>query len=171
MSTVVPLDASDSGIVSRASGATPVSPPSEASSVPCGGAVLYRLPRHDDDRGTIVVGEAPSHLPFRPERVFLVRNVPVDNLRGDHAHRRCHQLIIATAGSVVVVVDDGVRRRSVRLDSPDLMLHVPPMVWSIQRDFDVDAQVLVMASEPYDRSEYVTDYDEFLRLVGRRAPG
>ena len=165
MSDLSTFHPNDPGIAERASGAERVCGPDEPGRSAVGRATLHRLPRYDDRRGTVVVNQAPDQLPFVPTRVFHVFNVPEGEMRGDHAHRRCHQFIVALAGSVVVVVDDGSARFSIELDSPDLGLHVPPFIWSIQSDFAVGAQVLVFASEPYDRGEYIDDYDEFLELV------
>jgi UDP-2-acetamido-3-amino-2,3-dideoxy-glucuronate N-acetyltransferase len=155
----------DPGITERATGAVHLDGLREPGRMAVGRATLHRLPRYDDPRGTVVVNQAPDQLPFVPRRVFHVFNVPEGEMRGDHAHRRCHQFIMAISGSVVVVVDDTSERFSIRLDSPDQGLHIPPLVWSIQRDFEPDAQVMVFASEPYDRSEYIDDFDEFTGIV------
>lgn len=156
-------------IVRRVDGAVPVASPVGQGVVAAGPAWLHRLPRFDDPRGTIVVNQAPDQLPFVPTRIFQVFDVPEGEMRGDHAHRRCHQLIMALTGSVVVVVDDGRQRWSVRLDEPHLGLHVPPMTWSIQKDFAPGSRVLVLASEPYDRAEYLDDYAEFTAEVDGRS--
>jgi hypothetical protein len=153
----------------RADGAVHVASPVEQGVVAAGPAWLHRLPRFDDPRGTIVVNQAPEQLPFVPTRIFQVFDVPEGEMRGDHAHRRCHQFIMALTGSVLVVVDDGRQRFSVRLDEPHLGLHVPPLTWSIQRDFAPGSRVLVLASEPYDRAEYIDDYAEFTGVVEARS--
>ena len=155
----------DPGIVDRARGAVPVSAPAAGGRLDVGAARLYRLPRYDDPRGSIVVNQAPEHLPFVPVRMFQVFDVPTGELRGDHAHRRCHQLIMALTGALAVVVDDGADRFRVRLDAPELGLHVPPLTWSIQAEFEPGTRMLVLASEPYDRAEYIDDYAEFQRLT------
>ncbi len=156
------------GIEERASGGTVVVPTAEPGRRPVGPATLHRVPRFDDRRGTVVVNQAPDDLPFATTRMFRVLDVPRGEMRGDHAHRRCHQFIVALAGSVEVVVDDGRARWRTTLDSPDLGLHVPPMTWTIQTGFRPGTQVLVLASEPYDRAEYIEDRDEFDALVGAR---
>jgi len=159
----------DPGIVHRTQGASQVAAPIEQGTVRVGPAQLHFLPRFDDARGTIVVNQAPEELPFVPTRIFQVFDVPAGEMRGDHAHRRSHQFIMALTGSVVVVVDDGSERCSVELDEPHLGLHIPPMTWSIQMEFDRAARILVLASEPYDRAEYIDDYDEFLTAVDGRS--
>ncbi len=151
-------------IADRVTSATPVEPPPSGDSVPVGRATCHRFPSHHDVRGSIVVSQAPVHLPFVPARMFQVFDVPAGELRGDHAHRRCHQMIVPLVGSVAVVVVDAASRFRIELDHPDLGLHVPPMTWTIQMDFSSDARVLVLASEVYDRSEYIDRFTEFVHL-------
>lgn len=158
----------DPGIAERVRGAVTVPPPTACGAVPVGPGRLHRLPMFSDVRGSIVVNEAPDDLPFVPTRMFQVFDVPQGELRGDHAHRRCHQFVMALSGSMAVVLDDGCRRFRVELDGPDLGLHIPPVTWAIQSEFSDGARALVLASEPYDRTEYIDDYQEYLALRRRR---
>lgn len=132
------------------------------------GVVLHRLPRHEDMRGMLAVGEFGTDLPFAPKRFFVVYAVAGAEVRGEHAHRRCHQFLVCVHGAMSVVVDDGARREEYRLNAPDLGLHVPAMVWAIQYAYTPDAVLLVFASEPYDADDYLRDYDAFLRATGAR---
>lgn len=129
------------------------------------GVRLHVLREVRDMRGDLCAAEVGADLPFVVRRSFLVYNVPNAELRGEHAHRRCHQLLMAVKGSVHVVVDDGRQREEFALDRPNLALHLPPMVWGTQYRYAPDAVLLVLASDPYDPADYVRDYDEFLRLV------
>lgn len=129
------------------------------------GARLHRLPKIVDLRGALSFGEIGAHLPFTPERFFMVYDVPSREVRGEHAHRACHQFLVCVKGSLGIVVDDGVRRDQVTLDSPQLGLHIPPMVWGIQYQFSPDAVLLVLASDRYEAGDYIRDYDEFLAEV------
>ena len=126
---------------------------------------IERLPNFADMRGSLAVLEEGKGLPFVPKRVFWVFNVPSRDVRGEHAHRRCEQFLVAAHGGVSVVVDDGTTREEVRLDSPTLGLYLAPMVWGVQYKFDKDAVLMVAASEPYDGTDYIRDYAEFRRLV------
>ena len=129
------------------------------------GVTLYRLPQVDDMRGNLIAAEAGKLLPFVPQRFFMVVDVPSAEVRGEHAHRTCHQLLVCVRGSVNVVVDDGQRREEFRLDSPRTALHVPPRIWATQYGYSGDAALLVLASDPYDPADYIRDYDEFLAAV------
>lgn len=134
------------------------------------GARLLRSQPIRDMRGTLLARQTGADLPFVPQRVFVVQDVPSREVRGEHAHRLLEQLLIAVVGSVTCVVDDGEHRREVRLDSPELALYLPPMVWGIQYDYSADARLLVLASHPYDADDYIRDYDTFLaerRRAGR----
>jgi UDP-2-acetamido-3-amino-2,3-dideoxy-glucuronate N-acetyltransferase len=131
------------------------------------GVTLHRMPRAVDLRGSLTAGESPHQLPFVPHRYFLVFDVPGKEVRGEHAHRRCHQFLVAAHGSVTVMADDGQASEEFVLDGPDLGLYLPPMVWAAQYRYSADAVLLVLASDPYDAGDYIRDYDEFLAAVGR----
>lgn len=128
-------------------------------------AKLYRMPLIKDLRGTLSFGEVGQHLPFEAKRIFTIFDVPSKDVRGEHAHRSLHQFLICIRGSCSVVLDDGVSRDEVVLDSPTIGLHIPPMVWGIQYKYTSDALLLVLASDIYQADDYIRDYDEFLVLA------
>ncbi len=127
-----------------------------------GGAKLYQMPMFKDIRGSLSVGEFSKNLPFIPKRFFLVYDVPNAEVRGEHAHKKCHQFLICVKGSVEVILDDGKNRRSLELSGSDKGLHLPAMVWATQYKYSADAALLVLASEAYDASDYIRDYSDYL---------
>ena len=129
------------------------------------GASIHRFKHVNDLRGDLTVGNLPTEVPFLPARFFLVSNVPSLDVRGEHAHRECHQFLIATHGAISCLLDDGYTREEVRLDSPELGLYMPPKVWGVQYKYTPDAVLLVFASHAYDPSDYIRDYDEFCKIV------
>jgi UDP-2-acetamido-3-amino-2,3-dideoxy-glucuronate N-acetyltransferase len=130
-----------------------------------GGARIIDLRTVIDMRGTLAVGEIGAQLPFLPKRVFFVYGVESKDVRGEHAHHTLEQFLICTNGEVSVVVDDGRERAEVLLDSPDRGIYIPPMVWGIQYRYSRDAVLMVLASDKYDASDYIRDYDSFMELV------
>jgi acetyltransferase-like isoleucine patch superfamily enzyme/dTDP-4-dehydrorhamnose 3,5-epimerase-like enzyme len=134
-----------------------------------GKVTIHRMPRIVDMRGSLSVGEFDRSIPFRPRRYFVVFDVPSREVRGEHAHRRCHQFLICVRGAVNVLVDDGRRRAEVRLDQPDVGIHIPPMTWGTQYRYSDDAVLLVFASEYYDPVEYIRDYDEYITAINKRS--
>lgn len=128
------------------------------------GAVhVQRFAEFSDLRGRLTAGEFPADaIPFTPQRWFLVYNVPSREIRGEHAHRACHQFLLCVSGRVSVAVDDGEHRGEVLLDEPTLGVYIPPLVWASQFRYDADSVLLVLASHPYDASDYIREYDSFL---------
>jgi UDP-2-acetamido-3-amino-2,3-dideoxy-glucuronate N-acetyltransferase len=125
------------------------------------GVGWIEAPVFDDARGSLTATDLPA-LPFLPVRMFSVYGVPVGEVRGVHAHRRCHQILTCVHGSVHVTWDDGSERGEVVLDRPSRSLLLPAMVWGGQRFDAAGAVLIVLASLPYDRGDYIDDYDEFL---------
>ncbi|HEY5959195.1 MAG TPA: WxcM-like domain-containing protein [Polyangiaceae bacterium] len=126
------------------------------------GVSLLRVPIIKDLRGDLVARQVGRGMPFVPQRFFVVFGVPSKEVRGEHAHRVCKQLLVCLHGSISVVADDSKNRQEFVLDSADLGLYLPPMVWGIQYKYSADATLLVLASHPYDAADYIRDYDAFL---------
>ena len=117
-------------------------------------------------RGSLSVGEFGKNLPFDPKRYFLVFDVPNQEVRGELAHRVCHQFLVCVRGSCHAIVDDGLQRKEYILDSPNYGLHMPPMTWGTQYRYTRAAVLLVFASHFYDPDDYIRDYLEFKKLIG-----
>jgi UDP-2-acetamido-3-amino-2,3-dideoxy-glucuronate N-acetyltransferase len=130
------------------------------------GVHVQRFEEFSDLRGSLVAGENPGDaIPFTPKRWFLVYDVPSREVRGEHAHRTCHQFLICVTGQVTVAVDDGQHRDDVLLDDPTLGIYIPPRVWASQFRYDEGAVLMVLASDPYDPEDYIREYDTFLAEV------
>jgi acetyltransferase-like isoleucine patch superfamily enzyme/dTDP-4-dehydrorhamnose 3,5-epimerase-like enzyme len=129
------------------------------------GVTLHTFKAVPDLRGSLSVGEFEREIPFSPKRYFLVYDVPTADTRGEHAHHKCHQFLIAVRGSIRVVVDDGETREEITLDRPNIGLYLPPKTWGIQYKYSADAMLLVFASDYYDSDDYIRDYGEFVSLI------
>lgn len=138
---------------------------SEVAETSIAGVTLHHLPLAEDLRGSLSAGEFSSQIPFAPKRYFIVFDVPGKDVRGEHAHRRCYQFLVAARGSLAVVLDDGTNSEEIVLDAPNVGLYLPPMIWAVQYKYSADALLLVFASDPYDPDDYIRDYDEFLASI------
>jgi acetyltransferase-like isoleucine patch superfamily enzyme/dTDP-4-dehydrorhamnose 3,5-epimerase-like enzyme len=125
---------------------------------------VLKVPDFRDMRGTLSVTDF-SKLPFAPKRCFFVYDVPNSEIRGEHAHKECHQLLMCVKGSVDLYVDDGRLRKHIVLDQPTIGVHVPPNIWASQFNYSVDAVLVVFASHEYDSSDYIRNYDDFILEV------
>lgn len=136
--------------------------PSRGPEITVQGVGMYQVPMVKDLRGNLIARELGKGFPFAPARCFVIFDVPSKEVRGEHAHRQCAQLLVCLRGSVVVLADDGQRRQEFVLDSLTQGLLLPPMVWGTQYKYSEDAMLLVFASHGYDASDYIRTYDQFL---------
>lgn len=125
---------------------------------------IIELPRHLDRRGNLSVVENGIHIPFDMKRAFFIYDVPGGESRAGHAHYKLYQFIIAVSGSFTVHLDDGENKKSILLNKPYEGLLVMPGTWSHLVDFSSGAVALVLASDFYDESDYIRDYDEFIKF-------
>ena len=126
---------------------------------------LIKIPKISDERGSLTFIEQKRHFPFDVQRVFYLYDIAKGESRGAHSHKECEHFIIALNGSFDVLIDDGHEKKLIRLDSPDYGLYVPPMIWDEELNFSKGAICLVLASLPYDESDYIRSYDDFLDLT------
>lgn len=133
-----------------------------ASKVP--GVALLRLASYIDARGNLTVGEFPSNLPFKVKRFFFISEVPSGGVRGEHAHFKCGQFLVAITGSVRVLLKGSGQSETHTLNTSELGLFIPPMTWGVQYDYSEDCVLLVLASHEFDKEDYITNYESFLKL-------
>lgn len=122
---------------------------------------LIELPRIASPGGSLTAMYSGINLPFPIERVYYLYDVPGGEARGGHAHKQLHQLIVAASGSFDILLDDGTNRRVIQLNRPYYGLYLSNMIWRELLNFSSGGICLVLASAPYDESDYFRDYEEF----------
>lgn len=125
-------------------------------------AQIIELPKILDKRGNLSIIEEFKNIPFKIERTYWIYDVPGGESRGAHAHKECHQFLIAASGSFEVVLDDGVNRRTILLNRPFYGLHIPPGIWASEQGFSSGSVCLVLASHGYEEGDYLRDYQDFI---------
>ena len=118
-----------------------------------------------DSRGDLVAIEFEKQLPFRPNRFFTTFNVPNKALRGEHAHVNCEQVLVAIAGKIRVLLNDGSHSQEFILDDPNIGLYIPKLVWGTQESLEPSSVLGVFASHNYEESDYIRNFDSFINLV------
>jgi len=124
---------------------------------------VIELPKVTDARGNLTFVEGQRHIPFAIERVYYLYDVPGGSVRGGHAHKGLHQLIVAMSGSFDVLLDDGLKKKRFHLARSYYGLYVCPMVWRELTNFSSGSVCMVLASNLFDESDYYRDYDLFLK--------
>ncbi|SOZ98483.1 TDP-4-oxo-6-deoxy-alpha-D-glucose-3, 4-oxoisomerase [Cupriavidus taiwanensis] len=126
---------------------------------------IVDLPRISDPRGNLTFIEGERHIPFNVERVYYLYDVPSGEMRAGHAHHRLQQLLIAVSGSFDLVLDNGFERRTITCNRPSQGVLMRSMVWRELNNFSAGSVCLVLASMPYEESDYIRDYDQFLKVA------
>lgn len=122
------------------------------------------LPKYMFDEGNLTWVESGVNVPFELKRTFYLYDIPGGEARGAHAHKECHQFLIAASGAFEVVLDDGINKRTVMLNRPFCGLHIPPGIWAAEQGFSSGSVCLVLASETYDELDYIRNYEDFLNF-------
>lgn len=120
-----------------------------------------------DERGKLVVIEGEQSIPFAIKRVFYIYGSDSSVVRGQHANRESEFVLINVAGKSKVRITDGKEEYIVELDKPMMGVYIPKMIWKDMYDFSPDSVLLVLASTHYNGTEYIRDYNEYIKILGR----
>lgn len=118
-----------------------------------------------DERGNLVVAEGNQDVPFEIKRVFYMYGSDDSVIRGQHANRITEFVLINVSGSSKVKVDNGYEEQIIELNKPRMGLYIPAMLWKDMYDFSEDSVLLVLASTHYDGTEYIRDYEEYIKEI------
>lgn len=130
--------------------------------------IKYTFQPHGDERGQLVSLEEYNDIPFRIKRVYYMYNTLEGVVRGRHAHKKLEQILVCINGSCKIKLDNGKEKKVVVLEKPYEGLYVSNDMWREMYDFSPDAVLVVFASELYDESDYIRDYDEFLEFIANK---
>ncbi|KAF2510777.1 WxcM-like domain-containing protein [Flavobacterium zhairuonense] len=121
------------------------------------------LSKVHSDAGNITVLENNVNVPFDIKRIYYLYDVPMGADRGGHGHYKLQQYIVAASGSFTFVLDDGITRKDFFLNDPSKALHILPGIWREIKSFSSGSICLVLASAEYEESDYIREYDEYLK--------
>jgi dTDP-4-dehydrorhamnose 3,5-epimerase-like enzyme len=120
---------------------------------------IVNVKSFDDKRGSLIPIEFDD-LPFIPKRVFVVNNVPINEIRGNHSHFKTKQLIICINGTVDVILHDGIKETIYKLTKNQQIL-VPELIWDSQKFTSENSEIMVLCSTSFDKNDYILDFEFF----------
>jgi dTDP-4-dehydrorhamnose 3,5-epimerase-like enzyme len=122
---------------------------------------LIELPVIKNRAGNITSVHGGETIPFDIKRVFYIYDIPSGAKRGMHAHKHCHEILIAAGGSFEVELNDGLNKKTILLNRPTYGLHIPPGVWATEKEYSSGVVCLALASDVYDSDDYINTYADF----------
>ena len=128
---------------------------------------LVNLSKIHSLKGNITVIENEKNIPFKIKRIYYLYDVPGGISRGGHAHYQLEQYIVAASGSFDVFLDDGKNKKRYFLNNPNTALHIVPGLWRSLGNFSSGSICMVLASMTYDESDYIRNYDDFIKYIKR----
>ena len=116
--------------------------------------------------GRLIIGESNKNIPFEIKRVFFINNLLNDNaIRGLHAHKKLNQIIFCINGSFKLITDDGNNKNNFILNNPNKGVYIGKNLWHTMSEFSQDCIILVFASDFFNESDYIRDYNKFLKYI------
>ena len=126
---------------------------------------VIELPKINNRAGNITPVHGNKEIPFPIQRIFYLYDIPGGESRGAHAHKECHQFLIAASGAFEIDLDDGITKRTISLNRPNFGLHIPPGIWAAEKGFSSGAICLVLASHSYTEADYIRKYEDYISYI------
>lgn len=120
---------------------------------------------YGDERGSLIAFEENHNVPFDIKRIYYIFGTNGDVRRGLHAHKNLKQIAICISGSCSFILDDGITKESLTLESRYRGLYIEGLVWHEMYDFSPDCVLMVIADDYYNENDYIRDYQEFLKAI------
>lgn len=127
---------------------------------------ILHLPKIQSRSGNITPVNNFTNIPFGIKRVYYLYDIPSGSNRGAHGHKELESLIVAICGSFDITIDDGVCKKTIQLNRPDIGLNLKPGIWRDISNFSSAAICFVLASELYNEADYIREYADFLSYKG-----
>ena len=125
---------------------------------------IINLPKFLDERGNLSFIEEEKHIPFKIARSYWIYDVPGGEVRGGHAYKENQEFIVALSGSFDVILDNGEEKQTFHLNRSYYGLYVPRGWWRSMENFSTNSLALVVASIPYQKEDYIYDYEEYKKM-------
>ena len=124
---------------------------------------------NDFPDGNLVIGESKKTIPFNIKRIYFINNLfNTKSVRGRHAHKKLDQIIFCINGSFVLSLDDGTDKQRITMNNPYCGVRLNAKLWHTMTKFSSDCVILVLTNDYFKEDDYIRDYDEFLRYIGRK---
>ncbi len=130
---------------------------------------IIQLPKILDPRGNLSFFENSNQIPFDIKRTYWIYDVPGGEMRGSHAFKESHEIIIALSGSFDVLLNDGENEVKYSLNRSYYGLYVPNLLWKSIENFSTNSLALLVSSIPYNAADYIRNFDEFKMIRNNEA--
>lgn len=124
-----------------------------------------KFQKHGDDRGMLIAIEELKDIPFSIKRIYYIYDTIDGVRRGFHAHKNLKQILVCVKGSCKLHLDDGYETAEILMNNPTEGIYLENNIWREMYDFSEDAVLLVLASEYYNESDYIRNYDDFIKFI------
>lgn len=123
--------------------------------------------KHFYDADGVLIPIELSSLPFIPKRVFIVKDVPALEERGNHAHYETQQVLICLKGKITVKLFDGKSLANFILDEGN-SIFVDKLIWDSQVFMTGNDVLLSICSTEYNPLDYINNLEEFVEILSNK---
>jgi hypothetical protein len=124
---------------------------------------ILSFPKITDNRGNLTFLQTPGEIPFVIKRLFWIYDVPGGEIRGGHAYKKQHEIIVALSGSFdITVYDKKGDKTTFSLNRSYFGLYLPPSNWREMSNFSTNAVSLHISNSEFNEDDYIRDFNLFI---------
>ena len=120
----------------------------------------------DSHDGKLSVAESDIDIPFNIKRVYYIYDFDSNkSIRGYHAHKTLEQVLFCISGSFTLKLFDGINYYEEKMNKPNIGLFIGKYIWHTMHNFSDNCIILVLASEHFDETDYIRDFNNFKKII------
>ena len=123
----------------------------------------------DSNDGKLSVAESDIDIPFNIKRVYYIYDFDSNkSIRGYHAHKTLEQVLFCISGSFTLKLFDGINYYEEKMNKPNIGLFIGKYIWHTMHNFSDNCIILVLASEHFDETDYIRDFNNFKKIINEK---
>ncbi len=111
--------------------------------------------------GTLGVLEQENPINFNIKRIFYLKDLKSDVVRGKHSHKELKQILVCLNGTFSIDLDNTYEKLTLDMKDNQDCLYLDGKVWRRMYNFSNDCIILVLCDREYKFDEVVRNYSEF----------
>ena len=125
---------------------------------------ILRIKKIKNNNGTLIPLYFNKFRSFEAKRIFIVKGNK-NFIRGQHAHKKCTQIIIQIDGETEIVVINKKKYKFKLNSTQNRILRIPPMNWVNITFKKNKSSFLVLCDVNFSKREYIYSFKKFQKKL------
>ena len=125
---------------------------------------ILRIKKIKNNNGTLIPLYFNKLRSFKTKRMFIIKG-DKNFIRGQHAHKKCTQIIIQIDGEIEIIVTNKKKYKFKLKSTQNRILRIPPMNWVNITFKKNKSSFLVLCDVNFSKREYIYSFKKFQKKL------